>query len=103
MEGCGKNFREGVRASVGTLMLRVRRARSLESIRVCVQHRLIDVQGQGTVELVLVTAGFLSVIIAGGMFWRVLEGGLFVEHALTAASHHVQGIAPGFLADVFLY
>ncbi|MEA5019877.1 MAG: hypothetical protein VB027_05870 [Gordonibacter sp.] len=76
---------------------------SLERVTGCFRHRLIDVQGQGTVEFALVAAGFLSVTIACGMLWRVFEGGLFVEHALTAASHHVQGIAPGFLVDVFLY
>lgn len=60
-------------------------------------------RGQGTVEFALVTAGLLTVIVACGALWRVFEGGLFVEHALMAASHHVQGAAPGSIADVFLY
>ena len=60
-------------------------------------------RGQGTVEFALVTAGLLAVIVACGALWRSFEGGLFVEHALTAASHHVQGVAPGAVADVFLY
>ena len=60
-------------------------------------------RGQGTVEFALVTAGLLAVVVACGALWRSLEGGLFVEHALTAASHHVQGVAPGAVADVFLY
>ena len=47
-----------------------------------------DEQGQGTVEFAL---------------WRSFEGGLFVGHALMAASHHVQGAALGAVADVFLY
>ncbi|WP_167510327.1 hypothetical protein [Gordonibacter sp. 28C] len=54
-------------------------------------------------EFALVTAGLLAVIVACGALWRSFEGGLFVEHALTAASHHVQGVAPGAVADVFLY
>ena len=51
----------------------------------------------------LVTAGLLAVIVACGALWRSFEGGLFVEHALMAASHHVQGAALGAVADVFLY
>ncbi|WP_227115114.1 hypothetical protein [Gordonibacter urolithinfaciens] len=54
-------------------------------------------------EFALVTAGLLAVIVACGALWRSFEGGLFVEHALIAASHHVQGTAPGAVADVFLY
>lgn len=49
------------------------------------------------------TAAFLALVVALGVLWRPLEGGLFVEHALMAASHHVQGTAPGGVADVFLY
>lgn len=68
-----------------------------------VQRRMCDVRGQATVEFALVAAGFLTVALALGVLWRSFEGGLFVEHALTAASHHVQGAAPGAIADVFLY
>ena len=60
-------------------------------------------RGQATVEFALMTAGFLAMIVACGVLWRSLEGGLFVEHALVAASHHVQGAAAGTIADVFLY
>ncbi len=59
--------------------------------------------GQGTVEYAVMTAAFLALVVALGVLWRPLEGGLFVEHALMAASHHVQGTAPGGVADVFLY
>lgn len=51
----------------------------------------------------MVTAAFLAIVVALGALWRQLEAGLFVEHALAAASHHVQLTAPGFLADLFLY
>ena len=60
-------------------------------------------RGQGTVEFAVVTAAFLGMLAAFGMLWRCLESGLFVEHALLSASHHVQLAAPGSVADVFLY
>lgn len=63
----------------------------------------VDARGQGTVEFVVVAAAFLVVVVAGGALWRALEGGLFVEHALASASHHVHMAAPGNVADVFLY
>ncbi|MCB7036114.1 hypothetical protein [Eggerthella sinensis] len=54
-------------------------------------------------EFALVAAAFLAVVVACGALWQVLERGLFVDHAVTSASHHVQMTAPGSLADVFLY
>ena len=60
-------------------------------------------RGQGTVEFAVVTAAFLGMLVVFGMLWRCLESGLFVEHALLSASHHVQLAAPGSAADVFLY
>ena len=57
----------------------------------CVQRSR---SGQGTLEYALITAGFLSVAVALGALWHVLGGGLFVEHALASASHHVQAVAP---------
>lgn len=38
-----------------------------------------------------------------GALWRSLKSGLFVDHALASASHHVQGVLAGGIADVFLY
>ncbi len=67
-------------------------------------HRVLrKEEGQGTVEFALVTAGFLVVAVAFGLLWRSLESGMFVDHALSAASHHVQGGAAGVVADVFLF
>lgn len=60
------------------------------------------VSGQGTVEFAVVTAAILSIVIALGVLWRAFEGGLFVEHAVASASHHVQG-ALGAVADVFMF
>lgn len=60
-------------------------------------------RGQSTVEFVVVTAAFLAVIVACGALWRSFDSGLFVEHALASASHHVQLTMPGGIADIFLY
>ena len=60
-------------------------------------------RGQGTVEFALVTAAFLAAVIALGALWRGLEAGMFVDHALMSASHHIQMTMPGSVADVFLY
>lgn len=54
-------------------------------------------------EFALVTVAFLAVAIAFGALWHAFEGGLFVDHALLSASHHVQMTMPGSIADVFLY
>ncbi|MFR3090642.1 MAG: hypothetical protein ACLTMP_01915 [Eggerthella lenta] len=42
-------------------------------------------------------------VIALGALWRGLEAGMFVDHALMSASHHIQMTMPGSVADVFLY
>ena len=67
------------------------------------KRSLSSESGQATVEFALITAGFLVILVAGGALWRSLESGLFVEHALMSASHHIQGTAAGLLADIFLY
>ena len=54
-------------------------------------------------EYALLTAAFLAIGVGLAALWRQLDAGLFVQHALVAASHHVQTTAPGFLADLFLY
>ena len=48
------------------------------------------------------TAALLAVVVAIGALWRAFGDGLFVEHAVASASHHVQG-AIGAIADVFMY
>lgn len=50
----------------------------------------------------MVTAALLAVVVALGALWHALGGGLFVEHALMAASHHVQG-GTGAVSDVFAF
>ena len=65
--------------------------------------RLAGARGQATVEFAVVAAAFLSVTVALAALWRAFGGGMFVEHALAVASHHIQGIAPTTIADIFLY
>lgn len=62
-----------------------------------------DTDGQSTLEFALVGAGFLSLVIALGAVWRSFESGLFVEHALASASHHISMVFAGVVGDVFLY
>ena len=62
-----------------------------------------NTDGQSTLEFALVGAGFLSIVVALGILWRSLESGLFVEHALASASHHVSMAFIGVMGDVFLY
>ena len=72
------------------------------------RHRLGNKQplgnerGQGTVEYAIVTAAFLCVIVAGTALWRALPQGLFVDHGLASASHHLAGAAT-WIADVLVF
>ena len=87
----------GVQAPVaGTLECHSRRHQRLVS-------RANDQKGQSTVEFAVVTAGFLAVTVALSAVWHALGEGLFVEHALAVASHHVQSVAPATLPDILLY
>lgn len=44
----------------------------------------------------------MCVAAALGALHQALDAGLFVEHALAAASHHVQ-MSVGWMSDVFAY
>lgn len=61
-----------------------------------------DERGQSTVEYAVVMAAVLAIVIALGMLWGAIDGGMFVQHAVASASHNVQGAAGG-IADVFCY
>lgn len=63
----------------------------------------MDRRGQGTVEFAIVLFGFLAMVAALGVLWRAFESGLLVQHALQSASHHLETVVPGVVADVFLY
>lgn len=53
-------------------------------------------------EYAVVAGALVAVVVACGLLAGALERGLFVEHALAAASHHVRAAA-GWAADVFCY
>lgn len=61
-----------------------------------------DGSGQGTVEYAIVVAAFLVVVVGLGLLRQSLGSGLFVEHALASASHHLAG-ATGAIIDVFSF
>ncbi len=59
--------------------------------------------GQATVEYALLVFALLSVIGACAILWRTLEAGVFVEHAVAGASHHLAGVSPAAIVDMLLY
>lgn len=46
---------------------------------------------------------FLALVIGLGALWHFLGDGTPIEHALAAASHHINGVPVPFLADIFRY
>lgn len=58
--------------------------------------------GQSTVEYAVVAAVFIAIVVALGALANVLGDGLFVQHALAAASHHVKGSLGGAI-DAFCF
>lgn len=77
-------------------------SRALERHRRRHQQLVAGDAGQATVEYVLLLAVFLCVMVALGMLAQRLDAGMFVDHALSSASHHVQ-MSAGWLADVFSF
>jgi len=67
------------------------------------KDKLRDKKGQGTLEFALICVAFLVVVVALGALWQALRGGLFIDHALASASHHLQSVSAGVIGDVFLY
>ena len=59
--------------------------------------------GQSTVEFAVVLFGFLSMVAALGVLWRVASDAVARLYALQSASHHLETVVPGVVADVFLY
>lgn len=67
-----------------------------------VESMVCSESGQSTIEYAVVMAAFLSLVVALASLWHVLDGGVFVFHALASASHHLTGVFSGVVADVFL-
>lgn len=57
--------------------------------------------GQSTVEYAIVTAALLVVVLALGLLWNLGDDGIFVDHAQSSASHHLEDAAAGIVGDVF--
>ena len=64
---------------------------------------LLGHAGQSTVEFAIVTAAFLIIVLGFSALWHELDQGLFVQHALQCASHHLQGVDVGAWGDVLAY
>ena len=60
-------------------------------------------RGQSTVEYAVIMAAFAVVLAGLAAFLHAFQGGMFVDHALSVASHHVTGAVPATIADIFLY
>lgn len=63
---------------------------------------VIDASGQATLEYALVTAALMAVVVGLWAIRQVFFGGLAADHALAAASHHVDG-AWGWVCDALAF
>lgn len=66
-----------------------------------VLKKIENTRGQSTVEFAIVTAALLVVVIALGMLWNLGDDGIFVDHAQSSASHHLENAAAGIVGDLF--
>jgi len=60
-------------------------------------------EGQATLEFALVCMAFMAIAFTLSILWQAIQGGLFIDHALSSASHHLQSVTAGVIGDVFLY
>lgn len=58
--------------------------------------------GQSTVEYAVILGVFMLAVVGLGALFQVVDDGMFVDHALSAASHHLRLSAAG-VVDVFAY
>lgn len=61
-----------------------------------------DEKGQSTVEYAVIVGASLAIVVALGLLAEALNDGMFVQHAISAASHNMQVIIGG-AADVFSF
>lgn len=64
-------------------------------------HNFENCDGQSTVEFAIVTAGLFLIVSTFSLLWNIGDSGIFVQHALSCASHHIQEVAGGVVGDVF--
>lgn len=58
--------------------------------------------GQSTVEYAVILGAFVVAVAGLGALLQVMDAGVLIDHALTAASHHLRASAAGAV-DVFAY
>lgn len=61
-----------------------------------------DIRGQSSVEFAIVLGAIMCIVVALGALASAIYDGMFVEHAVMAASHNVEGSVGGTI-DVFCY
>ncbi len=89
------------RAEISAGIKRQRMYRLKELIGGCCDSLLTE-KGQSTVEFAVVFAALLCVVIGMGLLMNAISDGMFVQHAIAAASHNA-GVFPGGASDVFCY
>ena len=62
-----------------------------------------DEGGQSTIEFAVIMAGLAALLVGLSALMHAIDGGVFVRHALSVASHHVSAVLPVTIADIFLY
>lgn len=75
----------------------------MESTGCRVRRALGWEKGQATVEFAIVLAAFVVVAVGLSALWHALDQGVFVQHALQSASHHLEGAESGAWGDVLAY
>lgn len=76
--------------------------RDTKPLTAVVFKHLKDERGQSTVEYAIVAAAIIAIVVVLGILANNLEDGMFIQHALSAASHHI-GASIGGVTDVFCY
>ena len=74
-----------------------------DKMRSELEHVSFNEPRQGTVEYAVVLTGVLCAVMGLGALAKAMGEGLFVEHALMSASHHLQLVALGSVADIFAF
>lgn len=64
--------------------------------------KLSSKSGQSTVEFALIVFAIVCVVIALGVLLHNVEAGMFLEHAISAASHSIVNSVSG-ITDSFCY
>lgn len=66
------------------------------------RNKVLSKKAQSTVEFAIVFLVFLGIIVGLGGIFKKIDAGMFLDHAIVAASHNVEQ-AIGGLCDVFVF